>query len=382
MKIYGSGTVHDFLGDFVVYRNLVPIDPRLPPLDSFRTEVGVAPWRIPRKSEKDYARAIVYLLKAARALTSQEATLKRLLYIGDTRLNDGTAFENICEAAGWPGLIFIASESSDPPDTQIEPLAESRCVFQANRWSTLEEFDDFRHSEGFLVDGSTAVIVDLDKTALGARGRNAHVIDQVRVQAVRQTVAGFLGGAFDHKAFQKAYDRLNHVTFHPFTTDNQDYLAYISLVLGGGLYGLDHLVAELEAGRLTSFEQFIRQVDSQKMDLPRQLASIHDEIYTNVKSGDPTPFKAFRHREYLETISRMGQMEGDESVDVVLAREIVLTHEVSAIAGHWAKKGALLFGLSDKPDEASLPTPAQVAQGFQPIHRVKTSIVGEGQVYN
>jgi hypothetical protein len=382
MKIYGRGTVYDFLGDFIVYRNLVPVDPRLPPLDTFRSEVGVAPWRIPRKSEADYARTIVYLLKAARALTDKNATLKRLIFIGDTRLNDGTAFENICEAGDWPGLIFIGSETPEPPETQIQPLAQGRCLFQANRWRALEQFQEFRRTEEFPVDEATAVIVDLDKTALGARGRNAHVIDQARVQAVRHTVAGFLGEAFDREAFKEAYDLLNQVKFHHFTSDNQDYLAYISLVLGGGLFGLDHIVAEVAAGRLTSFDQFVRQVDALKMDLPRQLAAIHDQINSNVKAGDPTPFKAFRHQEYLETVNRMGKVEKDGNVDVLLANEIVLTHEVSAIARHWVEQGALLFGLSDKPDEASIPSPAQAAQGLQAIHRTETSIVGEGQVYN
>ena len=41
------------------------------------------------------------------------------------------------------------------------------------------------------------------------------------------------------------------------------------------------------------------------------------------------------------------------------------------------RAGALLFGLSDKPDEASLPTPELEQQGHLPLHRNVTHIVGE-----
>ena len=30
MKNYGRTSIHEFLGDLVVYRNLMPLDPRLP----------------------------------------------------------------------------------------------------------------------------------------------------------------------------------------------------------------------------------------------------------------------------------------------------------------------------------------------------------------
>jgi hypothetical protein len=36
----------------------------------------------------------------------------------------------------------------------------------------------------------------------------------------------------------------------------------------------------------------------------------------------------------------------------------------------------LLFGLSDKPDEASVPSEALASQGFRAIHRAETHAVG------
>ena len=44
----------------------------------------------------------------------------------------------------------------------------------------------------------------------------------------------------------------------------------------------------------------------------------------------------------------------------------------------WLKaRGCLLLTMSDKPDEATLPTPELASQGYQPLHRTPTTAVGE-----
>jgi hypothetical protein len=67
----------------------------------------------------------------------------------------------------------------------------------------------------------------------------------------------------------------------------------------------------------------------------------------------------------------MGSDLGD-----ILNQEIVITKEVQEKALEWRFKGALLFGLSDKPDEASVPSKELAMQGYLPIHRVETDVVG------
>jgi hypothetical protein len=378
MKNFGRATVSQFLEDLVVYRNLVPLTERVPHLEALHREVGLPSDRIPRKSEPDYARVIVAMLQWARELEAPGTTLKRLIYVGDTRLNDGTAFANICNAGAWPGLAFIGSETAEPAQTEIV-TDNDRTLYLSNRWSALADFDRYARSQAFPVDAETAVIVDLDKTALGARGRNAHVIDQARVQAVRDTVATLLGDDFDQEAFGQAYERLNQVEFHPFTTDNQDYLAYLCLILGSGLEDLETVAAEIRAQRLVTFTQFIERVDRRMQELPPALAGIHSQIYDNVRAGDPTPFKPFRRTEYVTTIARMGQLDDDAPVETMLAQEIVITQELLALAQVWRERGALLFGLSDKPDEASIPTDELADQGYRPIHHQETHAVGESK---
>jgi hypothetical protein len=193
---------------------------------------------------------------------------------------------------------------------------------------------------------------------------------------VRRTIQDLLGKSFNPERFQAAYDRLNRPEFHAFTADNQDYLAYICLILGGGLYSLETLVSRVDAAQLTGFTHFIAEVNEQAEELPAGLRPIHDRIYRRVQQGDPTPFKTFRYHEYRTTIERMGRSADGASAATLLQKEIVITQEVRQTALAWANQGALLFGLSDKPDEASVPTEDLVAEGYQSVHRAETHAVG------
>jgi hypothetical protein len=376
MKLFGRSKVSEFLGDFIVYRNLVPVDPRLPTLDEIRNKVDLPERVIPRKSDLDYAKVIVYLLKITREIDQPNKPINRLVFVGDTRLNDSTAFNNLCEAGGWSGVAFIASENRESYQNDILSSSADRTVFYTNRWAALTDFDRYLREKDFPIDESTVVIVDLDKTAVGARGRNAYVIDRARVQAVEHTVSDVLGENYNPVVFRDAYDLINQQEYHPFTKDNQDYLAYICLILGGGLIKLSSLIDKIHLGQMVSFDQFITYVNEHRNELTSGLRNIHDDIYVAVQSGDPTPFKSFRRNEYLITVDLMGKMSDDQPVEELLKNEIVITNEVNESVLNWRDKGALIFGLSDKPDEASIPTQAQSAQGFQPIHRTETHLIG------
>jgi hypothetical protein len=70
----------------------------------------------------------------------------------------------------------------------------------------------------------------------------------------------------------------------------------------------------------------------------------------------------------------MGSLDDSAPVEKMLQEEIVITHEVMQIALRFRGEGALLFGLSDKPDEASLP-PDKLSN-YLPIHEKDTHVVG------
>ncbi|MCK4449618.1 MAG: hypothetical protein KAX26_03395, partial [Anaerolineae bacterium] len=132
-------------------------------------------------------------------------------------------------------------------------------------------------------------------------------------------------------------------------------------------------------GRLKNFEQFIIEVDDRATELSTNLRRIHSSVYALVQQGDPTPFKAFRYNEYQATVERMGWLDDGVPVAELLEQEIVITQEVREMALAWRERGVLLFGLSDKPDEASIPTGDLAAQGYRAIHRVETHAVGNEQ---
>ena len=373
MRIYGRACVQDFLGDFIVYRNLIPIDRRLPGLPELHESLSIPEGLTPRKSSPEYAQVVAQIINHAQVIRGEKAAIERLIYIGDTRVNDGIAFANLLTAGRWSGALFIGSETTEPEETRVE-RRDTATIVLSNRWSELDTFDAFCRDNRINIDDRTAVVIDLDKTALGARGRNDHVIDAVRTQAMRRTIRDVIGEGLDEKSFETAYKRLNQPRYHPFTTDNQDYLAYICLILQSRIIPQETFFSALDAGKLERFAQFLSLVDENRRDLSPALRQVHRNVKSAVYQGNPTPFVDFRRNEYRITVDRMGSLDDSTPVEKMLQQEIVITHEVMQIALRFREEGALLFGLSDKPDEASLP-PNDIT-GCLPIHEKDTHVVG------
>lgn len=374
-RVIGEAALYDLWGDWMVYRNLKPPDEQLPSFELLRKPLGLENAPLPRKVEPEYGKVVAAILQEARRMGLPKARLKRLIFLGDTRLLDGTAFHNLCQAGGWEGWAFIGQDKlSEPKSVQIEGR-----IFIANRWSALWDFRSYLEKVDFKLDEATALVIDMDKTAIGGRGRNDRPIDEARLEGVRLTVADLLGDDFDEHYFRKVYAHLNQPSYHSFTADNQDYLAYICLMLGTPLFQFTQLLEEIHAGTLKSFFDFIKRVQARRSELSANLLSIHTEVWKSVQNGDPTPFKAFRYNEYLTTAQRFTGDKVHKSLADLLIHRIVITGEVMQF-GEWLRKqGALIFGLSDKPDEASLPNEAQEREGKKPLHRLATFVVEEAR---
>lgn len=373
--MYPKRTLADYLADRIVYRNLRPADMSLPGLAEVWQQVGLDSLRIPRKTEPAYAATIVQLLQAAQA-ARQAAPLRDALFIGDTHMNDGTAARNI--GAHLPLRGFIGADRLN----KAEQISYDGPLMIANRWRHLEQWLNWVQSEGIACDERSAVLVDIDKTCIGGRGRNDAVIDAARVAAVRQTVEEVLGGDFDEVGFRNVYDTLCQAEYHPFTADNQDYLAYISLMVMGGVVPADEFWAELKAGRLTGFHRFLALCHERRERMSEGLACVHGEVHANVVQGDPTPFKSFRYREYFATVRRMDCLPDHTPRAELLSREIVITAEVGETLEWLAGRGVLIFGISDKPDEASLPPSGPAGEGYQALHRTRMKVVGGTEITN
>ena len=376
LQNFGRATLADFFGDMVIYRNLEPLEKKLPGLKAAAYRMGLTNDAIPRKFDPDYAKATLWFAEEAQHLRKVATPLREVLFIGDTFLNDCQAYRNLVKRSGWQGACFIGADRLEhAPAVEID---KETMLHNANRWSALGDWIQWVVAQGFKLDQRTLLIVDIDKTILGAKGRNDSVIDRARLEGIYHTMDAVLGENFDRAAFEKQYTSLNRARYHTLTADNQDYLAYICLVLNTGLIDFDELLSEIDSNSLNNFEQFIRWVDSRLMSrsgLTEAFRQVHEAVRASLHVGDPTPFKQFRREEFLSTVSRMGNAPDEAAVDTILAEEITLTEEVCQLSAWLKERGALLLCLSDKPYEASCPT-RQLAANFLPLHRMTTHRIG------
>jgi hypothetical protein len=374
MHIEGAASVADFLGDLLVYRKLEPADRRVPGFTALAPRLGLAGHSLPRKSDAEYARVVAEVLRAGRTLDGGGVALEQLIYIGDSPGLDVTAFRNLMRASGWRGWVFIGLDNRAEPPALI--LDGNLC--RGNRWSALPAFLHWAQGQGARLDASLAVVVDLDKTMLGPRGRNDRTIDEARSEAALRVAGRALGDAFRPEAFNKVYKELNQPKYHYFTGDNQDFVVYIAIMIAAGLYPMETLLQDLAGGVINDFTGFLAALDDRVASAGLAgLRVIHAEVAGNFRAGDPTPFKSFREQEYLTTTGRMSPDTCRAELEVVLRERVTINYEVAQVLNYLRDRGALALGLSDKPDEAVFPTPELAAQGRPPLHRAATLLVGE-----
>ncbi|MBK8045952.1 MAG: hypothetical protein IPK16_01720 [Anaerolineales bacterium] len=213
---------------------------------------------------------------------------------------------------------------------------------------------------------------------MAPKGATTKVIDRARLNGIFRTMDAVLGAEFNATEFERDYAELNRSKYHLLTADNQDYLAYICLVLNTNLISLDEVMREVETSSLDNFEQFIRWVNSRMMINPAAgelLREVHEAVNASVRVGDPTPFKRFRRQEFVCTLEHMGNLPDTATVPELLQGEITLTEEVYQLAQWLRARGAIMLCLSDKPDEASMPHP-RISPELQPLHIAETHRVG------
>lgn len=374
MRVEGTAKVADFLGDSIVYRRLEPADRQLPGLTFLAGELGLASNIPPRKSDRDYARVIVGMLQAAQASRQAAKSLRQLIYIGDSPTLDLQAFANLRAVSGWDSWAFIGKDDMSQEST----LSIDGTVCYSTRWANLPHFLKLVRDKGIELDSTCAVVVDLDKTLLGPRGRNDRVIDAARAEAAVQVADRVLTSEQSRAKFAEIYREMNQPKYHFFTEDNQDYLVYCALMLAAGVYGFDGLQKALSDHTVSSFGDFLSLTEREMTDATsRDLQRIHREVMENSQLDDPTPFKSFRRQEYLTTTGRMSPSEDGRSLEKILKEHITINYELVQALDYLKRADALLLGLSDKPDEAVFPTPALQAEGHLPLHHVTAFLVGE-----
>jgi hypothetical protein len=217
----------------------------------------------------------------------------------------------------------------------------------------------------------------MDKTMVGARGRNDKVIDNVRLEAAQMLLTQYLNLDVEDSLFIEIYSTLNKPLYHHFTKDNQDYLVYISLIIRAGLFNKDEIFKSA-LDKNYSLDKFIIAVEKLQENLSTELHDLHSEFFYYYKLGDPTPFKEFRKSEYIATSRKFIKPTSSKKQNI-LDSQIVITGEVYNFAIEAEKSSILVFGLSDKPDEASIPTKEQMSNGMLPLHQLSTTVIEGGK---
>ncbi len=344
-------TIADLTGDAVLYRDLEPCDPHLPRLAELRARLHLPAGPPPRKRDAAYAgivRALADTMQAARG----SGPLTAMAVIGDTE-NDRLLAAHLRQTSPLPAYAFIGEDRPVAP----ENLVWYGDTANATRWHLIHAWAAELDWRG--VDWArTAVLIDIDKTLLGPRGRSDGAIDDARAEGAL-AVAARLVPDLDVALFRRVYAELCRRDWHPFTLDNQDYVVATALLITTGAMTLDDLRARLEAGSLEGFAAFL---DLTGPTVHTALAPLHAELRALVAQGDPTPFKAFRRAELTSTLARMAD------------GRLTLCGDVYHLCWNLGQRGALLLAASDKPAESAMPTAEQLAQGLRPLHRTPARV--------
>ncbi|NJK79316.1 MAG: hypothetical protein HC893_15080 [Chloroflexaceae bacterium] len=351
-------TIANLTGDLVVYRDLRPCDPALPGLEDLRAALGLPANLLPRKRNAEYARVMLELLRVVQARRSDEP-LQLLLVGGDTD-NDRMMAAHLRAVSGLPVYAFLGVDrlDTDPVITWEGDTAT------ANRWALLEPWlDEVAQRYGTPLEQmpwhAAALLLDIDKTLLGPRGRNDGPINDSRASAALDVATDLYGEDLATALFHAFYDTLCQKEFHPLTLDNQDYVVYITMLLAGEVFSIADIRQGMVDGSLATFAQVLTAAEPR---LPSVLHELHISIHAAHAAGDPTPFKAFRHAEFAATVERM------------LDGRLLLCREVYELGQRLVALGSICMAASDKPDEASLPSEKQLAAGMLPLHRTSALI--------
>ncbi|PDW04306.1 hypothetical protein [Candidatus Viridilinea mediisalina] len=346
-----SATISDLTGDVVLYRDLEPCDAALPRLAALRAALNMPPGQPPRKRDQAYARVALAVAHAARRHAGGPP-LAALAVIGDTE-NDRLLATHLAALGELPTYGFIGE---DRP-VAAEHMVWHEQIATATRWHLIHAWATILESRG--VDWArTALLIDLDKTLLGPRGRSDGAIDDARAEGAL-VIAHTIYPELDVPAFRRDYAELCRSEWHSYTLDNQDYVVATALFAAAGAIKLEHLQDAMTHGPTPTFAQ---QLSASASQIPAGLAPLHAELFARVAQSDPTPFKAFRRAELTATLERMAD------------GRLTLCSDIYHLAQRLKAQGALCLAASDKPAESAIPSAEQQAIGMLPLHRMPAKI--------
>ncbi len=330
--MYKREKLNTVFKDYIVLRELNPIRKDLPQFKETKKALNLNV--LPRKKDVLYAKVLGYIFKSV-------GNFKKILYLGDTLMSDGSVIRNFVKNGEFKTYGIITRESGD------RKMEAGDAFIFSTRWDSLMKAIKKAEEMGVSLDENTVLVVDIDKTAIGARGRNDKAIDKARMDAILQ-ITGDIFGSIDEEKFFKIYNRVNTKDLFRITGDNQDIISAVSILIYSG------------AADFNMFESVNNAADFLETARTRvkinRLKEITEKVYTNVKNHNPTAFPLFRKTEFLKTIDRMDFLKDESMPEKLLSEEILITGEVFNAALYAKERGALVFGVSDKPALSTMPS--------------------------
>ncbi len=346
-KLYKRGRLSDFFENNIVFRELEPVNKNLPGFSTLRGKLGLSV--LPRKKDKEYVKVLSEMFRAT-------GNFSKIIYIGDTLMSDLSVINNFAESGLFKTMGIITREG------EVDGFEENENYIFSGSWANLPNALACIENKFFSVDKRTVVIIDIDKTAIGARGKNEKAIDRARMDAIFM-LAKMAFKDISLGEFLSVYNEVNKREFFSITEDNQDFISILSMLVYGGALSL--------AG-LRSAQSILSILMRVKTENP-VLSEYAETVLQNVKMQNPTAFPQFRKAEFEKTIARMDFMQDKTPVETLLSEEIMITGEVYDTALDLKNRGALVFGVSDKPALSSIP---QDGSTLPPIYEKEMKIYG------
>jgi hypothetical protein len=361
-------SVSDLFGERIMLRDIEPRSPALDGIEAFRHELGWDETYVPRKNEPEYAQALLRIVGG-----SDMRGPKRIVYVGDTLLNDGGAIRGL-QAEGPPECVwgFLCGATKAQPERDF---VLDRVYFGAE-WGSLQSFVDYARGDGLVFDAETWVLFDLDQTVYAAKGRDDEPLLRARWDGVRGYLESIVPAyKFDAERAEALYREFDRDEYHPVTRDNLDYVVLLVLAVASGL---------ADAGEIRDYANSSRPNIGTLADELRRRAAMrlgHEDIGAvlnavkavsyNTANGDQTPCKEFRRYECLAMAARMrGDVARGNEEQILLNREVV------DLIGSLQETPAQLFAVSDRPLEAAVAEPADTGESHTDLMTVPMAFCG------
>ncbi len=328
---YKRAKLSNIFGEYIVFRELNPVKKELPDFEKIKAALSLK--KLPRKKDKEYAEALSYIFSSIRKF-------EKVFYIGDTLMSDLSVIKNFARIPGFKVFGVITREG------EMNGFELKENFLMNGRWANLREAITLCEEKIFRIDDKTVLIIDIDKTAIGGRGRNDKAIDKARIDAIRE-LASEIFGKVEEERFSDAYRTANRREFFYITEDNQDIISILSFLLYDGTVS----VSEIEGGKFNTVIELLEKSHSKNEKLTHYVM----KVLENIKSGNPTAFPSFRKKEFQKTIARSDFLPDETPISTLLSEEIMITGEVFDVAEDLKKRGTLVFGVSDKPALSTMP---------------------------